>query len=128
MAREHTHVYAIVRKDIPLADQLVQVAHATMEAGASFYRPEGGQRIRENFGGALVGLARLAPEVSSLVVLQVADKFELIAAAKKLTDANIRFELFFEPDDQMGHTALATEPLSGEAREVFRPFKLWKPV
>lgn len=114
------YVYAIVRKDIPLADQLVQLGHACLEAGAAFYRPSVGTVIQSD------GQIRHTREVASLVALQVPDQTALIAASKDLTNAGIRHEIFFEPDDAMGWTALTTEPISGKIRESLRKYKLWK--
>ena len=114
------YVYTLVRKDIPLADQLVQFGHACLEAGSAFYRPSHGTTVESD------GQIRHEREVASLIGLQVPDQDALIRASEELTQAGIRHEIFFEPDDGMGYTALTTEPISGKMREAFKKFPLWK--
>ena len=94
----------MVRTDIPLADQMVQVGHACLAAGHCFEQPDD--------SGNLVVLA-----VPSLAAV-----YEVSAHCKM---TGIRHVLFYEPDEGMGHTALCTEPIMGEARRVFRKLPLW---
>jgi hypothetical protein len=90
-----------------LAQQLVQAAHATHE------------------------VALLHPyqtdQISHLIVIGVPSELELLQEAERLTGAGIPLTLFREPDIGNAATALATAPISGEARKLFRHHKLWNP-
>jgi hypothetical protein len=85
------YTYVLVREDIPLEQQMVQACHAALEAGFAFPAPE---------------------QTSSLIVCTVPDREALLAARERLARYGIRSEMFFEPDWDMGHSALATEPLT----------------
>lgn len=100
------HIYSFIRRDLPLADQIVQTAHSAYHAG-------------EQFGNK--------QEIPSLVLLSVADVTGLTEAMRLCLNNGIKFEHFNEPDDNMGITSLTTEPLDGDKRRVFSQFKLWRP-
>lgn len=85
------YIYVLVREDIPLEQQLVQACHAASEAGASF---NGGIRN------------------SSLIVCTVPDRAALLAARERLARYGIQTLMFFEPSWDMGHSALATQPIT----------------
>jgi hypothetical protein len=87
-----------------LADQLVQVGHACLEAGHHFDQPE-------------------VP--SHLVALAVGSKAHLLDALTWLKLNDVRYCLFFEPDHDLGETAVCTEPLTSDYRKLFRSFRLW---
>lgn len=106
-APNHT-IYVLVRLDIGLAQQLVQAAHAAAEAGRSFYQPGHG--------------------VARLVVLEVADLEALMHAREYLRQRGIACEAFFEPDEGMGYSALATQPLESRRRSHLRRWRLWRPA
>ena len=84
------YTYVLVRRDIPLEQQMVQACHAALEAGFEFESPA---------------------ITSSLIVCTVPDRFALLEAEERLARYSIRTKLFFEPDWGMGHSALASEPL-----------------
>jgi hypothetical protein len=92
--------------------QLVQAAHATLEAGLK--------------AGDSLKLAN----PSSLVLLEATNEAHLLQIHSYLVKQNIDCSLFYEPDDdlgyQPGYTALATRPLSKEARKHFKNFRLYK--
>ena len=98
-------MYALVRTDIPLADQIVQVGHACLEAGFKFRRPN---------------------EIVNLVVVGIESEIQLLATLERLGLHEIHFVLFREPDDDMGFTAACTEPLTIAYKREFRNFRLWK--
>jgi hypothetical protein len=100
------HAYILVRNDIPLADQIVQAAHACLEAGFKFPKP-----------GATV----------NLVLLCVESESQLLAALEEIRLRGIQFVQFYEPDDDMGFTAACTEPLKDVYRREFRRLPLWTP-
>jgi len=100
--------YLWVRTDLPLADQMVQAAHAAQAAGAKWPVPPG----------------------CGLVLLAVSDKAGL-AALERCAQAGIGTIRFHEPDQTgpgtgpMGHTALCSEPVPRSARRWFRNYRLW---
>jgi len=94
----------LVRTDIPLAQQVVQVGHACLEAGRRFDWPE---------------------ELCNLVVLGVATQHDLQINVERARLAGIRIAVFDEPDDGLGITAACTEPLTGSIKRVFRRLPLW---
>jgi hypothetical protein len=94
-----------VRTDIPLADQVVQVGHACLEAGFKYPRPN---------------------EIVNLVLLTVASEKQLLVYIGRLGTTGIKYALFHEPDNQMGYTAACTEPLAAIHKREFRHLPLWK--
>jgi len=99
-------VYALIRSDLTLPQQLVQTAHATHESGGQFGAPAG----------------------CHLIVLVVANEAVLRAHRDRLVAAGIPLVLFTEPDLGDAATALATGPLTQADRLHFRGMSLWKPV
>lgn len=100
------YVYVLIRTDIPIEQQLVQTGHAAWEAGQRFPKPD---------------------EVASLIVLSVPGKDELEAASRRLTEHGIDNYLFYEPDFEMGHSALATRALTTQAeRDLLRMYPLYR--
>lgn len=97
------YVYVFVRTDIPLADQLVQTGHVCIDAGKAFGHPEG----------------------THLVLCGLRDSGELEKLEKKLNKKMINYIKFWEPDDEMGYTAVATEVIYGKTREAFAKYSLW---
>lgn len=87
---DQPYVYILIRTDLSLAQQLVQSNHASLQAGFEFDKPN---------------------VTSNLVVLSVPDKPALLAAAAHLSLNGIEHHLFYEPDFEMGHSSLATQPL-----------------
>lgn len=94
-----------MRTDIPIADQLVQVGHACLEAGNRFAQPEAS---------------------CHLVLFGVPSEARLLDAAAWLNAAGIRSVAFFEPDDGLGYTAICTEPVLGSTRRLLKRFQLWR--
>jgi len=98
-------VYVLIRTDILLADQIVQVGHACLDAGSSFHQPD---------------------QKSNLVLLSVANEKHLLDSVDRIEAAGIRCVVFHEPDDEMGYTAACTEPVAGIQRRRFQKFQLWR--
>lgn len=84
------YTYVLIRQDLSFEQQIVQACHASLEAGFAFVAP---------------------PVTSYLIVLTVPDQDALLAARDRLQRYGIACEMFFEPDNEMGYSALATEPL-----------------
>lgn len=93
-----------MRTDIPLADQIVQVGHACLEAGSYFEQPS---------------------KPCNLVVLSVPSERHLQEAVARVQFAGIRCIVFYEPDDDMGYTAACSEPVQANSRRIFKRFPLW---
>jgi hypothetical protein len=100
------YTYVFIRRDIPLHAQLVQSAHAALEMG---------NRI-----------GTVTDEPSFLILLDARDESHLNEIVRYLDDRDINFYMFFEPDYDMGHTSICTEPLSLDRRKHFKKFDLWK--
>jgi hypothetical protein len=94
----------LVRTDIPVADQIVQVGHVCLEAGFKFPKPN---------------------EVIHLIVLCIGSEIQLLSALEMFGLQGIHYIVFQEPDDGMGFTAACTEPLNANYRGRFRKFQLW---
>jgi hypothetical protein len=82
---------------------VVQACHAAIEAARAFLSP--GQ------------------EHPFLVVCGIRDEPRLYHCLDQLTGAGVRLCAFREPDLGGQLTALATEPIHGRKREVFRKFQ-----
>ncbi len=103
---DNSYVYVLVRNDLTAEQQIVQGCHASLEAGFSFNAPE---------------------KTAHLVMLSVSGEDELVSVKDELMDGwGVSSEIFFEPDYNLGYTALATEPIKGSKRNALRKFKLWK--
>lgn len=100
------YVYVLVREDISLEQQMVQASHAALEAGFRFQQPAG--------------------DTSSLILLSIPNRESLENAARELQLVGIDHHMFFEPDFDMGHSALATRPLYGAERKRMRKYPLYR--
>ena len=100
--------YVFIRRDIPIHAQLVQSAHAALELGFQL-PPE-----------------KKPDKTSFLILLDADNQDHLNEIARYLDDRDIEFHKFFEPDYDMGYTAICTEPLSQDKRKYFKKFNLWK--
>lgn len=101
-----THLYVAVRRDIPLAHQAVQAVHAGISSA------------RE-----LIPSECIHP---SLVLCTVADEAELLQLEQACIKSGIRTRTFIESDMGDRPTALATEPVNGKGRRLFRKLELFK--
>jgi hypothetical protein len=97
-------VYVLVREDLSPSQQVVQSCHAAIEAARTFLPPE--------------------HEHPHLVICGVRDEPALWARLHRLQERGVHFRPFFEPDLGGQLTALATEPLSGDDRRLFRSLRL----
>ena len=87
-----------MRRDLPPTQVAVQAVHAAIEAARHF-------------------LPQDHPH-PHLVLCRVATERDLLFAADRLERRGVRFQLFREPDRDGEATALATEPLGPDRREV----------
>lgn len=100
------YTYVLVREDISPEQQMVQACHAALEAGFAFTAPA---------------------VTSSLIVLTVPNREALLEARDRLFRYGIATEMFFEPDWEMGYSALATEPIfEKKKRFALKKYPLFK--
>lgn len=101
------YVYVLVREDLSYEQKLVQASHAALEAGFRFPMPR--------------------DAVASVIILSVPNLASLTRASERLKSHGIDHHLFFEPDFDMGHSALATRPLRHrDERFLMRKYPLFK--
>lgn len=106
MAQGDPYTYVLVRQDIALEHQMVQACHAALEAGFQFEAPH---------------------RTSFLVLCSVADEQSLLRWRDKLEQKGIRLALFYEPDNAMGYSALATQALTcSNKRKALKSLPLLK--
>lgn len=98
--------FALVRTDMALADQIVQLGHACLEAGRRFAWPN---------------------EPVTLVVCGAASAMELSDVLEDARLQAIEAATFNEPDRDLGLTALCTEPIDHRGARCFRGLTLWRP-
>lgn len=96
-----THLYLFIRRDLSPRVQAIQCSHATFELGLELAR------------------ADYPKGETNFVLFGVDSERDLINLRRELDRDGIRYHLFKESDYDTGYTALATEPLAGEARARF---------
>jgi len=99
------YTYTFIRRDLPIQHQLVQACHSALEAGAEFKIPD---------------------IISNLILLDAEDKDHLSDIARFLDDHDIRYHMFFEPDNGMGYSSITTEPLTRNRKKLLSNFKMWR--
>jgi hypothetical protein len=94
-----------VREDLSWPQRCVQSCHASIEAAKAF--------SLENFS-----------EHPSVIVLSAKDEARLHRIRNYLIEQGVQHVHFYEPD--LGHelTSLATEPIVGDRRRLFRKYQL----
>lgn len=97
-----SYIYTFIREDISFAQRIVQIGHACYEAGKLFNDSHG---------------------ISSLILLSAKDEQEIKSIADKLNMRNIDFYAFFEPDNNMGYSAICTKPITDASERKF--FRKW---
>jgi len=65
-------------------------------------------------------------QIPFLVVIGVSDKPALFRVINKLNENSIEHSVFYEPDDNLGLTAVATNPLTQEQRRCLSNYRLWR--
>jgi len=99
------YCYTFIRKDLPLNHQIVQACHSALEAGSEFKEPG---------------------QIPHLILLELADSQHLQQTGELLDKHGIRYHKFFEPDNNIGHSSITTEPLSPEQRKALSNYRLWR--
>ncbi len=96
-----------MRLDISVAQQIVQTNHATF-------------LMAQKLGGYT--------DTPFVVVVGVPDKAALEATIQRLNRYGIDHAAFYEPDHDMGLSAVATIPLTSKKhRKALLHYKLWTP-
>lgn len=88
--KERLLSYIVVRRDLSPAQQTVQASHAAMKMGGKAFMTN-----KDEVHIALLG---------------VKDEAELMKLIKRLEQDSLPYELFKEPDDNLGYTAFCTYP------------------
>jgi hypothetical protein len=101
-----------VRTDLPLAQQLAQSNHGSLQAGL------------------LAGQSRQYMQTPSIIILQVKNEAQLLKARAAIQEQGIVSEIFYEPDSHLGYepsfTAFATLPITEDQRIHLRKYRLWR--
>jgi len=98
------YIYTFIRNDLSNEQKIVQLGHATWEAGLIFEKPT---------------------EIASLVLLHANNEDNLFDIAQQLDERGIDFVMFFEPA-LPGYTALCTRPIyTKHERAFFRKWELY---
>ena len=97
-----------MRTDLPFAQQLVQSNHATFEMASRLSSEPS------------------TSEVPYCIVIGVPDKNSLFRVVERLRAHGIGHRVFYEPDDNMGLSAVATVPLEQDQRRVLSNYRLWE--
>lgn len=100
---DHQYMYVLVRNDLSPSQICVQSCHAVIEATRNF-----------NMNG----------EHPSVILCVVKSEEKLKQVSRELATKGIRFSSFFEPDIGNKLTAIASAPVSGVNRDVFKRFQL----
>jgi len=95
-------MYVLVRKDLPPNQQAVQACHAAIEAARTILPAHA--------------------EHPHLALLGVKSERQLKNVCEQLQQHDIAYQSFREPDIGNALTAIATAPLSGDARKLFKKF------
>lgn len=101
-------MYVFVREDLSPAQIAVQSCHAAIECANAF---------------ALKDLA----EHPSVIILGVKNEVKLHQIRQFLIENDVQHAHFYEPDIGDELTAVATQPIFGERRRLFRKFQLVRP-
>lgn len=98
------YMYLFIREDLSIPQQIIQTAHAVDELNKKIEKTD-----RTNY----------------MVLFSINSEKDLFNISEWLKDKQIVHEMFFEPDIQQ-YTSIATEPLYGNARKIFKKFYLKK--
>jgi len=104
----NSYIYTFIREDLSPEQKIVQLGHACHEAGKLLNHSE-------------------HKHVSSLILLSAKDEHDLKMISRKIDCAGIDHHMFFEPDNDMGYSAICTRPvISDRERTFFRKWDLYR--
>lgn len=99
MCADTDYMYLFIRKDLSPPQMIVQASHAAAKIGEQYH------------GG------------TSIVLCGAENEDHLRVIADYLDQHDIAHHAFYEPDID-GHTAIATQPLTGKLRNPMKKFQL----
>lgn len=103
---DHSYMYAITRDDLSPAQRAVQAGHAAIEASRAFISKD--------------------DEHPSLILCTLKGEDQLRRAANDLESKGIQLKRWYEPDRNNELTAIASRPIVGDDRKLFKKFQLLK--
>lgn len=105
-----SYIYTFIREDLTPEQKIVQLGHACHEAGKLLPHSE-----------------HTLP--SSLILLSAKDEDDLLNIADRINCAGIQFSMFYEPDNEIGYSAICTRPISSpRERLLFRQWDLYRHI
>lgn len=99
-----SYIYTFIREDLSQEQKIVQLGHACHEAGKLIDSKE-------------------YKEPSSLILLSAKNEDDLIMISRKIDCAGIEHHMFYEPDNNMGYSAICTRPITSDRERAF--FRKW---
>jgi hypothetical protein len=99
------YAYTFIRRDLTIQQQLVQACHSALEAGSEFKK---------------------AGNIPNLILLDAKDEEHLNEIGTYLDTHEIRYHKFYEPDYNVGHSSITTEPLCAVKKKKLSNFKMWR--
>jgi hypothetical protein len=99
-----SYIYTFIRRDLSPEQKIVQLGHACHEAGKLL--PYAEHR-----------------DVASLILLSAENEAELKSISRKIDCAGIDHYMFYEPDNNMGYSAICTRPITSDRERAF--FRRW---
>ncbi len=100
-----SYVYCVVRRDLSPSQQAVQAGHALLLVGNKF-------------------LDSNTNQTPHLVLLGVDTEEDLLSLHETLVKNQVSVTLYWEEDFNNAFTSLATAPLSGDKRRLFKKYRL----
>ena len=109
--------YILVRRDLEPITQMVQIAHAVREISNLFPT----QQMDHVCSQACVDNPH---DETHIGLLSVANEEELVAAHERLKRKEVACYLFWEPEADLHHTAIACAPveMTNKRRKIFYPY------
>lgn len=101
---EKPYMYVLIRNDLSIPQRAVQASHACIESAKKF----------------------VTKQHPSVIICAVKNENDLLNACAYLTNNNIKYEKFLEPDIDYSLTAVASEPIYTIDRKKFSKFQLMK--
>lgn len=99
-------MYIFIRRDLDATYKIIQAGHALFEHALK--------------------ITNKPDQISSFCLLDAKDEEDLIRISKKLEMKGIDFTMFYEPDYDTGHTAIAAGIINENDRKHFKKYRLAK--
>lgn len=99
---DNHYIYLFIRKDLSHPQQIIQTAHAVDELNKQIEPTD---------------------KTNYMVLFDADCEKQLIEISQYLFNNKIHHHIFYEPDIE-AFTAIATSPINGETRDIFKDFSL----